>query len=42
MGYLQQEPVEPEGQMALLNKIGLPMVHRIPLIHRQESQGKLP
>jgi type II secretory pathway component PulF len=43
MGYLQQqEPAELAGQLALLNKIGLPLVHPLPSIQRQESQEKLP
>jgi hypothetical protein len=41
MGYFQQEPVEPEGLKVLLNMIGLPMVHRIPLNHRRENRALL-
>jgi hypothetical protein len=48
MGYLQQVPADLIGQSHqsqmthLLNKIGLPVVHRLPSIHRLASQGKLP
>jgi len=39
MGYLQQEPLWPEGLKDLLNMDGLPMAHRFPLNHRRANQA---